>query len=73
MVYIKIQELLPLMVQKEVWRWNPALYAWSFIILETQSSKDTLHTHDPRVLNLAGFTNSEVDYPVFRGTNVIFF
>lgn len=42
-------------------------------ILETQSSKNTLHTHGPQVLNLPGYTNCEVDYLVFRGTNVIFF
>lgn len=42
-------------------------------ILGTQSSKDTLHRHGLQVLNLAGYTNSEVDYLVFRGTNVMFF
>lgn len=75
MVYIKIK-LLPLLEQKEERRGNCALYTWSFIIsciLETQSSKDTLHSRGPRVLNLAGYTNCEVDYLVFRGRNVIFF
>lgn len=75
MAYIKIK-LLPLLDQKEAWRGNCALYTWSFIInciLETQSSKDTLHSHGPQALHLAGYTNRDVDYLVFRGRNVIFF